>query len=438
MRPKTSLLGLAFLTPALLMVILFFLIPVVLTGVFSFTNMSTATGISGGDYMVSPVIIKRLADDPDFDQKLLEQLNATTYKVDDNGFARAVEANLKPAFIKEIKGNLDGKSFKSRRDFERALKKLKSRPRSMRELKLAAEPFSSTILNQRYATIDDLQTAIEALGVSLTDAQRETLFQKAYTGWSWTTENFEKLISKPGTQQILFNTLFYVVVTLILFNVGYALILAVTTFYLPAGQAAIFRALWLLPRITPAVIYVLLWKWTMWDNGFISTITTWFGMEPFNYMKGSVTGAWTSVILINGFVGASMGMLIFSSAINSIPSSMLHASEVDGASRWQQVRHIILPQLKWPILFVTSYQTLSLLTSFEQILLSTNGGPGSSTTVWSLEAYFTALNNYAGNLEYGFGASMALVLVTVGIILSLLYLRLFKFDELVTKPRIEN
>ena len=87
----------------------------------------------------------------------------------------------------------------------------------------------------------------------------------------------------------------------------------------------------------------------------------------------------------------------------------LWASEVDGASRWQQVRHIILPQLRWPILFVTSYQTLSLLTSYQEIWLTTNGGPGNTTTVWALESFRTALFNYSGAFQYGLGAAMALV-----------------------------
>ena len=117
---------------------------------------------------------------------------------------------------------------------------------------------------------------------------------------------------------------------------------------------------------------------------------------------------------------------------------MLQAAEVDGASRWQQVRWIILPQLRWPILFYTSYQTLSLLTSFEHTLLATDGGPGRGTEVWALAAYHTALNNYGGNLEYGFGSAYALILVIIGIALSLLYLRLFNFRELVSRPRIEQ
>jgi inositol-phosphate transport system permease protein len=78
------------------------------------------------------------------------------------------------------------------------------------------------------------------------------------------------------------------------------------------------------------------------------------------------------------------------------------------------------------------------LASFNEILLSTRGGPGKATEVWSLAAYHTALNNYAGNLEYGLGAAMALVLVVIGVVLSLAYLRVFNYATLVARPLIED
>ena len=144
------------------------------------------------------------------------------------------------------------------------------------------------------------------------------------------------------------------------------------------------------------MLYILMWKWFTWDTGFISSTAGLFGVPPKNWMLDTSLNAWVVIVLINGFVGASLGMILFSSAIKAIPISMLYASEVDGANRLQQVRHIILPQLRWPILFITSYQTLSLLTSFEYILLATDGGPGRATEVWALAAYHTALSNYGG------------------------------------------
>ena len=91
----------------------------------------------------------------------------------------------------------------------------------------------------------------------------------------------------------------------------FALVLAVTTFYLHQ-TGKYFRALWFLPRITPSVLYVLLWKWIAWDTGFISAIVSNFGVTPHNWILDTAANAWVFVILINGFIGASMGMIIFS------------------------------------------------------------------------------------------------------------------------------
>jgi inositol-phosphate transport system permease protein len=94
--------------------------------------------------------------------------------------------------------------------------------------------------------------------------------------------------------------------------------------------------------------------------------------------------------------------------------------------------------LKWPIMFVTAYQTLSLLTSFEYILLLTDGGPGFyTTTVWSLHAYKLALSNYSGNVQFGLGAAMAAFLVLIGIVVSIFYLRIFNYRALVAEPKVE-
>jgi inositol-phosphate transport system permease protein len=276
------------------------------------------------------------------------------------------------------------------------------------------------------------------MGLELTAEQKETLARATYSGWTWTNENFRRMFSSADTARILLNTVFYVSLVLVLFNTTYAMVLAISTHYLPDAPAGFFRSLWLLPRISPPVIYVLMWKWLAWDTGFISMFLGQFGVPSKNWLLDSGANAWVFVILINGFVGASMGMLVFSSALKAIPKSLFYASEVDGANRWQQIRYIVLPQLRWPILFITCYQTLSLLASFDLILLATDGGPGGSTEVWSLAAYHTALNNYAGNLEYGFGAAMALVLVIIGIVLALAYLRIFNYRALVAKPLIEH
>ena len=429
--------GYIFLAPALVLVVLFFLAPVVLTGIFSMTNMSTATGITGGSYQITSKVLRQLGDQG-FDSKILKRIGSESYTISEQGLLVAAKAGIKTELIEELRERYLGESFASRRSFERFLKKLENRPRSIRVLKSTASHFRKSLIKERFADKTVLILSLEEMDLGLTQVQTDELVDASYTGWIWTSENFRKMFLLPETKQILLNTGFYVASTLLIFNIGFALVLAITTFYLPKGQAAIFRALWFLPRITPSVLYVLLWKWLTWDTGFINSVVTNFGVTPRNWMLDTATNAWVTVIMINGFIGASMGMILFSSAITGIPKQMLYASEVDGANRWQQIWHIILPQIRWPILFVTVYQTLSLLTSFEQIFLSTDGGPGSSTEVWALSAYHSALDNYWGNLQYGYGAALALVLVVVGVIMSLIYLRFFRFNELVKTPRIEQ
>ena len=429
-------LGLYLLAPAGIFVVLFFLAPVILTGVFGFTNMSTATGITGGSYMVSESSMRPLKSRYGEDA-LAEQLLQRVYTIDEAGLLAAEEAGGDPAAIRELGEKFLGQSFERRRDVEAAIKSLNARPSSTRAIKLISAEFERSVVNTRFDTPEDMLAAIADFGIKLNEAQAEALVDVAYTGWSFTTQNFKTMFELPDTRKTLVNTLFYVFVTLILFNTGFALVLSISTHYMPARPAGFFRSTWLLPRVTPPVLYVLMWKWLAWDSGFLSVVLEPLGFAPRNWLLDTPANAWTFIILINGIVGASMGMLIFSSAIKAIPPSMFYASEVDGANRRQQIWHIILPQLRWPILFITIYQTLSLLTSFEYILLATDGGPGGATEVWALSTYLKALSNYGGALQYGYGAALSLVLVVIGISVSLIYLKLFDFKNLTAPPKIE-
>lgn len=273
-----------------------------------------------------------------------------------------------------------------------------------------------------------LLPVITTLGLSFTDLSTMTFRQPKWVG----LENYRDLFGDPFIGKILANTVRYVLFTL-LFNVGMGLALALLSTSIPAQYGNQLRGLWLLPRILPPVVYVLIWQGLTREApfGLVSNMAgvskNWITAEP-----------WTVIIVANGLVGASFGMLIFTSAIRAIPQDLFYAAAVDGATTAQVVRGVVLPMLRWPILFVTAYQTLSLLTSFEYILLLTQGGPGFyTTTVWALHAYQLALSNYFGNVQFGLGAAMAAVLVVIGILVSLVYLRVFNFKQLVAEPKVE-
>lgn len=256
--------------------------------------------------------------------------------------------------------------------------------------------------------------------------------------WEWVgLENFYRIVTDPWIPKILTNTFFYVFMTLIFFNVGLALVISLITTHMDERVGSAIRALWLLPRITPSTVYALLWLWAMREEP--TSLFNWviglFGLDPINWR---LEQPWLIVIFVNGFVGVSFGMIIFTAALKSISRDLLWASMVDGAGTLRRIIHVELPLIKWPILFVLAYQTLSLFTSFEYILLTTDGGPGFYTTgVWALYTYDLAFRQYGGVLKIGYGAALSLVLVAIGIVAALVYLKLFRFRELITEPKIE-
>ncbi len=250
----------------------------------------------------------------------------------------------------------------------------------------------------------------------------------------FTTANFERMLtgdSRIGPTLAL--TFVYVFFTLAIFNVTFGLVLALTTTALPDRQGSFFRAVWLLPRMSPSVVYALLWAWVIGptDRGLINQVWAGFlGQEPVDLLSNHPM---MLIVLANGFIGASMGMIIFTSAIRAIPEHLFHAARVDGAGPLAIVWHVTLPAIRWPLSFITVYQTLSLLVSFEYIWLITNGGPFYDTMVYALYVYKRAFENG----QYAYGAALALLLVAIGIAASLLMWRFLDMKRLLQTPRIE-
>lgn len=229
----------------------------------------------------------------------------------------------------------------------------------------------------------------------------------------------------------------FTVLTLTLFNVGLALVLALATTALPDRQGAFFRAVWLLPRMSPSVVYALLWIWVVESSsrGLLNQVAMGlFGFDqPLNLR---LDYPMLVIVLANGFIGASLGMIIFTSAIRSIPEHLFHAARVDGAGPLGVVRHVVLPALRWPIGYITIYQSLALIVSFEYIFLIM--GPARSTMTMAMLAYTRTLAPGLGSGQYAYGAAISLILIGIGIVLGLLLWRFIDMARLLQRPRIET
>ncbi len=263
---------------------------------------------------------------------------------------------------------------------------------------------------------------------------------------SFTTKQFQKLI-KPSEEALLgFElrgsfykalslTAVFVFLTLAIFNLTFGLILALTTTALPDKLGAFFRAVWLLPRMSPSVVYALLWIWVIdpTERGLLNQIlVNLLGMEPINMI---LNHPMTVIVMANGFIGASIGMLILTSAIRSIPQHLFFAARADGAGPLAITRHIVLPALRWPLSYITVFQTLALLVSFEYIFLIM--GPARSTMTMAMLAYTKTLAPQIGSGQYAYGAAITLILIVIGVFAALILWRLTNMKALLAKPKIE-
>lgn len=245
--------------------------------------------------------------------------------------------------------------------------------------------------------------------------------------------NFQKFVTDPNMLLILKNTVVYVGFTLFV-NVFFGLALGILTTYFIQKESVslMFRTIWMLPRISPPVVYTLLWLWFLdpSEYGVLNSFRALLDMPPDEWLT---THPMTVVIVANGLIGASYGMIIFSSAIKAIPQDLFQAAKVDGASQWSIIQDIIIPALRWPLMFVTLWQFLSLLTSYEYILLLTKGGPLFESEVLALYSYHKAFQNF----EFGYGSAVSLILVVIALIFSFLMWQFFGMKKMLGSSRIE-
>jgi len=263
---------------------------------------------------------------------------------------------------------------------------------------------------------------------------------------SYTLQNLENVFlgHDPFIAGVAEITVLYVCSVLAI-NAFYALILSIAIAFLVKNEAlsTFLRVTWLLPRITPAVVYGLMWLWLIAPGtGPLYNLLAAIGIHPASWLLDKPYSQ-ILMIVINGYVGVSFGMIIYTAAIKSIPRDLINAARVDGASDFYIARKIIFPLLKWPMLFVISWQTLSLIASYQYILIVWGGGaPGTESvgTAWAagvmvfpLYAWFQAfaLGNYA------YGAAISLPIVIMGIGLLMFYFKVFGFQKLMQPTRVE-
>ena len=155
------------------------------------------------------------------------------------------------------------------------------------------------------------------------------------------------------------------------------------------------------------------------DNGSLNQILGWFGVSPISWL---FSFPMVSVIIANIWHGTAFSMMVYQSALDDIPKEVEEAAIIDGSTGFQIIRHITIPMVKGSIVTNMMLVTLQTLGVFTLIYTMTGGGLGTSTQTLPIFMYNQAFVNY----QFGYGTAISLVLLFIGIIASLFYIRSMK------------
>ena len=166
---------------------------------------------------------------------------------------------------------------------------------------------------------------------------------------------------------------------------------------------------WVLPEITVALI----WYAFSQAGGTLSILV---GRPDTNFL---VLVPMLIVSLANLWRNVAFSMLVFSAGLRNLPTEVLEAAEVEGASVLRRYRLVILPLLKPTIVTNLLLVTILNLSEFTLIYAMTQGGPGNETMTLPLYVYQEAFVFH----QLGYGTAISLVLVLIGAVFSLLFVR---------------
>lgn len=187
---------------------------------------------------------------------------------------------------------------------------------------------------------------------------------------------------------------------------------------------AVYRLIYYFPVLVSVVVTAMLWKWMFQTDGIINYLLSLFGAAPKSWLT-SKNLVIPSLAIVTIWQGLGYYMLFYLSGLQSIPSDLYEAADIEGANFWQSHWHITFPLLRPVIFFVAVVSTMSAFKEFTLMLTMTNGGPiGASTTV-----VFLVYEKAFGELKMGYASAISCILFLIILFITILNQRILEDDN---------
>lgn len=236
-------------------------------------------------------------------------------------------------------------------------------------------------------------------------------------GWAGLS-NYVAVLTSPAFWELTLNSLIYVAGSLaIVLPLGLLSALALQSMSKGAGYV---RVLLLLPWTLSMGVVGCFWLWLLNPSyGPVTYLLRSIGVTP-GLLLGDPAIALVLVILITAWWSFPYAMVMMSAALQSIPSDLYDAIDIDGGGYLARLRHVVWPHIGATLGSTALALGILYLTLITLILVLTGGGPLGATSTWSFEVFVTAFRS----VDVSPSSVISIVVLIVNLLLGLFYTRL--------------
>tara|TARA_B100001250_G_scaffold26012_1_gene21495 strand:+ start:1784 stop:2701 length:918 start_codon:yes stop_codon:yes gene_type:complete len=234
-------------------------------------------------------------------------------------------------------------------------------------------------------------------------------------------DNYKKLFFEDELALHSLNiTILFTIVSIplnILFGLALAMLLNTSI-----RGLAIFRTIYYLPAILSGVAVALMWRWIFsTEFGLLNALLDIIGIEGPAWLTDRIWVLPSFVIMRLWSVGG--GMIIYLAGLQSIPTNLYEAANIDGANWWHKTRFITLPLLSPTIFFQLIVGFIFSMQIFTEAFIMTNGGPADASLFYLLYLYRQAFQYF----DMGYASALAWVLFVVILFLTIVMFKTSRF-----------
>jgi multiple sugar transport system permease protein len=233
-------------------------------------------------------------------------------------------------------------------------------------------------------------------------------------------DNYSQIFTRPELFRVFLVSFYYLAASAV--QIVVALYFA-TVLSFDLRFRNLFKGILFFPYLINGVAIGFVFLYFFQDGGTLDSVLSWFGADTDRAWLSDPTSANTSLAGVSVWRFTGLNFVLFLGAIQSIPGELYEAAQLDGASRWQQFRHIIAPSIK-PVLSLSIILAVSgSLSVFEIPYIMTGGATGTSTFVIQTVKLAFQFN------KTGLASAAAVVLLVIILLITWIQRRLVPDDK---------